>query len=249
MENELGHNVDVISCMVFSIIMGMNLVKTIIYARCSTDETKQDVNNQLQPLRDYAKAMEYELIGEFVDYVSGGDSNRPRFQQMMKDAVQHKFNLILIWSLDRFSREGILNTLSYIKILKRNNVGLKSLQEHWLDTSDSPTAELLLAIMSWVGQQERKRISERTRAGLARAKKQGKKLGRRPKKYDFARIWKEYEKEGSISRTAKLVPYGYGTVYDVIKNNIHNQQQWERFVENGRGRKNPSLEVEEPPVE
>ena len=229
-------------------LKGDNIVKkSVNYGRCSTDDTKQDVDNQLQPLRDYANAMGYEIVEEYVDYVCGADSNRPRFQQMMNDARQHKFDQILIWSLDRFSREGILNTLSYIKTLDKNNVGVKSLQESWLDTSDSPTTELLLAIMSWVAEQERKRISERTKAGLERAKKKGKKLGRHPKKYDFARIWEEYEKEGSINRTAKIVPYGYGTVYDVIKNNIHNQQDWIKFIEKGRGRNSPAFEVEPNP--
>ena len=75
-------------------------------------------------------------------------------------------------------REGISNTLGYLERLKRKGIALKSLQESWLDTRDDGLGQLLLAIFSWVAQQERKRIVERTKAGLERAKKNGKQLGR-----------------------------------------------------------------------
>ena len=80
--------------------------------------------------------------------------------------------------MDRFSREGISNTLGYLEKLGNSGVALKSLQESWLDTSDQGMGKLLIAIMSWVAQQERQRISERTKAGLIRAKADGKSLGR-----------------------------------------------------------------------
>ena len=70
-------------------------------------------------------------------------------------------------------------TLNYLSKLEEYNVGLKSLQESWLDTSDKGLGQLLIAIFSWVARQERERISERTKAGLQRAKANGKSLGRR----------------------------------------------------------------------
>jgi DNA invertase Pin-like site-specific DNA recombinase len=97
---------------------------------------------------------------------------------MLKNAKERKFDIILVWSLDRFSREGISNTLGYLEKLGNSGVALKSLQESWLDTSDQGMGKLLIAIMSWVAQQERQRISERTKAGLIRAKADGKSLGR-----------------------------------------------------------------------
>ena len=148
--------------------------RVVLYVRCSTNETRQDIKNQLHPLREFANLMGYTVVKEYSDYARGGNSNRPGFQTMMTDVRKHKFDLILIWALDRFSRAGILNTLSYLEILKRHRVGLKSLQESWLDTSDSATAELLLSIMAWVAQQERKRLSERVKAGLRNAKNVGK---------------------------------------------------------------------------
>jgi len=141
-------------------------MRVAIYCRCSTDEKRQDINNQLEPLRKYAESLSLNITREYIDYASGGDSNRPQFQLMLQEARRKEFDVILIWALDRFSREGILNTLSYLKTLKQHNVALKSLQESWLDTRDSGMGELLIAIFSWVAQQERQRISERIKAGL-----------------------------------------------------------------------------------
>lgn len=125
-----------------------------------------------------ASALGLEVTGEYIDMASGGNSNRPQFQEMLKDAKDRRFDMILVWSLDRFSREGISNTLHYLEELRKNNVALKSLQESWLDTSDQGIGKLLISIFSWVAEQERKRISERTKAGLVRAKATGKLLGR-----------------------------------------------------------------------
>ena len=161
-------------------------MKVAIYARVSKDEAAsdgslQDPENQLIPMRKFCNAMGWEVSKEFVDRASGGNSNRPQFQTMLAEVRQRHFDLILIWALDRFSREGITNTLSYIKQLKYYKTGLKSLQESWLDTSQEGVAELLLAIMSWVAAEEKRKISERTKAALAKLKASGKKLGR-PKK-------------------------------------------------------------------
>jgi len=141
-------------------------MKAVLYLRVSTDEERQDVNNQREPLTQLAKALNYEIIKEYIDYASGGNSNRPQFQQMLNDSRLHKFDIILVWALDRFSREGILNTLSYLRTLRQHNIALKSLQESWLDTRDEGIGELLLAVFSWVANQEKKRISDRIKAGL-----------------------------------------------------------------------------------
>ena len=154
-------------------------MKVAIYARVSKNDESQDPQNQLNPLRDYAKALDGEVIEEYIDLASGSSSDRENFLRMLNDADRHKFDLLLIWSLDRLTREGISNTLGYLERLKRNCIAIKSLQESWLDTRDQGLGQLLLAIFSWVAQQERMRIVERTLAGLERAKKQGKTLGRK----------------------------------------------------------------------
>jgi len=153
--------------------------KCAIYARVST--TDQNLDNQIESLKTLAALQNSKVVKIYKETVSGGSANRPAFQQMLKEAHLRKFKVIYIWSLDRFSREGIRSTLSYLKRLRDNDVYIKSLQESWLDTSDEGMGTLLIAIFSWMAEQERKRISERTKAGLARSKK---KLGRPKGKKD-----------------------------------------------------------------
>jgi len=159
------------------------MLKVALYARVSKDEASstgalQDPENQLQPMREFCKAMNWEIKKEFIDRASGGTANRPEFQNMLAEVRQRHFDLILVWALDRFSREGMRNTLSYIKQLKEYKTGLRSMQESWLDTSQEGVGELLIAIFAWVAAEEKRRISERTKAGLAKLKAQGVKLGR-----------------------------------------------------------------------
>lgn len=157
-------------------------MKAAFYCRVSKDDKSQDPVNQVGPLRKWATSLNYEVVKEYIEFVSGGNSNRPQFKEMMESARRREFDIILVWSLDRFSREGISNTMHYLEELRKNGVGIKSLQESWLDTSDEGMGHLLIAIFSWVAKQERLRISERTKAGLqiARMKlsKEGRKLGR-----------------------------------------------------------------------
>ena len=153
-------------------------MRIAIYSRVSKDDGTQDPENQLRPLREYAKALNGAVVKEYVDLASGSTSDREHFVGMLEAADKREFDLLLVWSLDRISREGISNTLGYINRLNRAGVALKSLQESWLDTRDEGLGQLLLAIFSWVASQERKRIIERTKAGLAKAKANGVRLGR-----------------------------------------------------------------------
>lgn len=163
-------------------------MKVAIYARVSMDEAFkdkrfQDPLNQIDPLRKWAVSQGWEIAAEYIDKCSGADHNRPEFRRMMNDAMLLKFDTIIVWKLDRFSREGIGHTLAYIKQLQGRNRGLKSMTESWVDISaDNPMAELILAIFSWVASEERKKISERTKLGIQRRKNLGIWKGGRPKK-------------------------------------------------------------------
>lgn len=157
--------------------------KVAVYVRVSKEEADskgrlQDTENQLEPLKKYCEARNFEIKRIFTDRTSGGDSNRPAFKEMFSHVRQGHFKAVIVWSLDRFSREGINNTLSYIKQLKKYSCSLISLQEQWLDTSEEGIGELLLSIMAWVAAEEKRKISERTKAGLEKARKKGKTLGR-----------------------------------------------------------------------
>lgn len=161
-------------------------MRAALYARVSKDEADnsgrlQDPENQLLPMRRYCEAMGWEVSYEFVDRVSGGTSNRPSFKALRSHVRQRHIDVVVVWALDRFSRESVSNTLKYIEELRKYKTALKSMQESWLDTTDGGVGELLLSIFAWVAAEERRRISERTKAGLVRARKAGKRLGRPPK--------------------------------------------------------------------
>ena len=97
---------------------------------------------------------------------------------MFADAHQRRFDLVLFWSLDRFSREGALPTLQHLNQLEQWGVGYKSFTEQYLD-STGLFKDAIVSILATLGKQERVRLSERTKAGLARTKAKGTVLGRK----------------------------------------------------------------------
>lgn len=163
------------------------IIKVAIYCRVSkekesSDNRLQNPDNQLIPLRELCERMGWEIKFEFIEKKSGADSNRPEFKKMLAKVRQHHFDLLLVWSLDRFSREPLLNTFHYLETLKNNNVILKSYSEG-LDTSNmSDTGDLIMMILFWISKNERDRISKRTKAGIQRLKNIGQWKGGRPQK-------------------------------------------------------------------
>ena len=164
-------------------------MKVALYARVSLDESDrdsrqfQDPENQLQPLREWAKSQNWQIVEEYVDRGSGADPNRQRLRDMLQDAMLLRFTNILVWKLDRFSREPLTVVIGRIQKLRERGIGIQSLTESWLNTDkDNPTSEIILAIMSWAASEERRKISERTKAGIARRRAIGQWKGGRPKK-------------------------------------------------------------------
>ena len=88
-------------------------ITVAIYARVSTRAKGQSTDNQLPDLRRYAEAHGWTIYNEYSEE-SGGTANREQLQQLFADAHQRRFDLVLFWSLDRFSREGALSTLQHL---------------------------------------------------------------------------------------------------------------------------------------
>lgn len=150
-------------------------MKIAIYARVST--TKQDNENQLAQLHEFAAKQDWQVFDSYIDQESGSTSDRPEFQRMFADASKRKFDLVLFWALDRFSREGVLDTLQHFNRLEAAGVAYKSYTEPFFD-SCGIFKDAVVAIMATLAKQERVKRAERTRAGLAVARAKGKKLGR-----------------------------------------------------------------------
>lgn len=171
-------------------------MRTVIYARVSTSNKGQDVDNQLEVLREYCKKMNYELIGEYMDEVSGGTSDRPAFKKLFADASKRKFDLVLFWSLDRWTREGTRATIKYFEQLESCGVAFKSYSEQYID-SCGIFKDVVISLLSTLAKQEKIRLSERVRAGLARSTKRG---GRPAIQSELVEKIKALKKQGLSNR-------------------------------------------------
>ncbi len=153
-------------------------LRVAIYARVST-RNKQETENQLRKLREYCDQRDWKISDEYIDQESGGTPDRSGFQRLFEAAHQGAFDLVLFWALDRFSREGVLKTLNYLNELESAGVDFKSYTERYLDSSGI-FKEAILALLATLAKQERVRISERVKAGMDRARAQGKRVSRPP---------------------------------------------------------------------
>lgn len=145
-----------------------------VYLRVSTGE--QSTANQLGELQDLAERRELELVAVYEDVASGAANTRPQFKAMLDGARRGRFRTLLLWSIDRLGRTMAGNCATVLE-LDALGVRVVSFREPWLD-AHGPVRELLVAIFSWVAQQEREQLIARTNAGLARARARGIRLGR-----------------------------------------------------------------------
>lgn len=148
-----------------------------VYARVSTRDRGQDFTNQLLALREFAAKLDWKIVAEYVDEQSAKTGDREQFQRMFEDASKRKFDVLLFWSLDRLSREGVLETLQHLQRLTGYGIAWRSYTEQYLD-STGIFREAVIGILAAIAKQERVRLAERTKAGLERVKREGKRLGR-----------------------------------------------------------------------
>ena len=190
-------------------------VRAALYLRVSKDDHRQTAENQRHALRTYCERAHYEIAHEYVDHESGrrGRAERRAFARLFEDAAQRKFDLVAFWALDRFSREGIRKTIYYLQQLDGYGVRFKSYTEPYLDTSNELVSHILLGVLSYFAELEAKKISERTKAGLARARAEGKALGRPTKLDKYGALLVEMQRRGySQGRMARETGLAYNTV-------------------------------------
>lgn len=194
-------------------------IKTVaLYARVSTRDKGQDTENQLIALREYAGKQGWSIFTEYVDHDRGGKANRTQFQKMFADAEKRQFDLLLFWSLDRFSREGVRDTLNHLQRLTSSGVEWKSFSEQYLD-SVGIFKDAVLAILAVVAKQETVRRSERAAAAIARLRRQKntEHLGRPRVVVDRAKIMQLHQDGQSCRQIASRFGISSATVNRIIR--------------------------------
>ncbi|MGD0957462.1 MAG: recombinase family protein [Candidatus Acidiferrales bacterium] len=186
-------------------------MEVALYVRVSTG--RQEAKNQLSQLRQFAKKQGWKIVREYSDTDSGSKADRKEFKRLFADAAKREFDLVLFWALDRFSREGASQTLAYLNRLENYGVGFRSFTEPYFDSCGA-FKDAILAIMATLAKQERIKISERTIAGLQRARAEGKTLGRPRCEVDLASIrrlrrqgqsWRQVGQELGVSAATALL--------------------------------------------
>src|SRR4051812_45347277 len=175
---------------------------------------------QLRQLRAFAETQGWSIVHEYVDRASGKRGDREQFQKMFAAASKREFDCLLFWSLDRLSREGTVETLNHLQRLTSYGVHYRSFTEQYLD-STGIFKEAVIGILAAVAKQERIRLSERTIAGLERAKVQGR-VGGRPKAEDadprlMAKITRLRDQGVSLRTIAAQSGIAVNTVIRVLR--------------------------------
>lgn len=147
-------------------------MKTAIY--CRTSKTEQNPENQRLELERFAKAMGYDYT--IFEEQESTRKTRPIKNQIFQESLRKKWDLILVWKLDRWAR-SMQELINDLELLRQNNVQFRTLKEN-LSLDNNPANNLMINILSSFAQFERDIIRERTMAGLERARQEGKKLGR-----------------------------------------------------------------------
>ena len=190
--------------------------RAALYTRVSTSDKGQEVENQFIALREFCEREGYEIVVEYADRKTGtkGRGVRSEFDELFKAAEKREFDLVVFWSLDRFSREGITKTVSYLQLLSAYNVGFVSYQEPMLNTDNELISHIVVGVISYFAQFEIKRKSERVKAGQKRAREQGRVIGRPDK---FSQHRKHIEKLLIQGKGKKAIARETGLAYNTAK--------------------------------
>ena len=186
--------------------------RVALYARVST--TDQSTESQLLDLRRYTRERGWTIFKEYCDNgVSGTKDSRPALNELMNSAKKRRFDMVLVWRFDRFAR-STKHLILALEEFKNLGIDFVSYMEN-IDTS-SPLGSAIFTIISAVAQLERDIIAERVKAGLRRAKENGKRLGRPRASVDIEKIHWLRSKGLSLRAIAKVTGISRTTVSDLL---------------------------------
>jgi DNA invertase Pin-like site-specific DNA recombinase len=186
-------------------------VLAAVYARVSTLHNGQDPTMQTRELTEYCQRRGWELFDCYVDEgVSGKKDSRPALNRLMADAHARRFDVVVVWRFDRFSR-SVSHLCRALEIFNALKINFVSMIEQ-IDTT-TPAGTFVFHVLAAVAQSERQTTVERVRAGLRNARAKGKRLGRPTKCVDVDKINALRASGHSWRSIARAMKLSVGTVY------------------------------------
>jgi DNA invertase Pin-like site-specific DNA recombinase len=186
--------------------------RAVIYCRVSTGD--QHLETQLLDLREMAKQRGVEIVREYSDVISGAKAKRPGLEQLMSDAGRHRFDVVLVSAFDRIAR-NVRHFLDVLDELCHLNIQFISLREN-IDTG-GPLGRAMLTIIGAISELERSLIAERIRAGMRRAKLEGRRIGRTPLNINREQVVQDRRSGMSLTQVSKKHRISRASVCRLVK--------------------------------
>jgi DNA invertase Pin-like site-specific DNA recombinase len=186
--------------------------RVAIYCRVSTAD--QHPETQLYDLREMAKQRGYGIVHEYVDTISGAKSKRAGLDQLMADARRNRFDIVLVAAFDRVAR-SVRHFLEILDELNHLGIEFVSLREN-IDTG-GPLGRAMIVIVGAIAELERSLIIERVRAGMRRAKLEGRRIGRAPLNIDREEVVRDRRSGLSLRKVARKHGISRASVCRLVK--------------------------------
>jgi DNA invertase Pin-like site-specific DNA recombinase len=186
--------------------------KVVLYLRVSSID--QHPETQLHDLEVMAQQRGLEIVQRYTDRITGTRARRQGLDQMMADARRHRFDIVMVWASDRVAR-SVRHFLEVLDELNHLGIEFISFREQ-LDTS-GPLGRAVVVIIGAIAELERSLIVERVRAGMRRAKLEGRHIGRRPLDLDRTAVVRDRQRGLSLTEVAKAHRCSRGLVSKILK--------------------------------
>lgn len=185
--------------------------RAVIYTRVSTGD--QHPETQFYDPCELAKQRRYEIVHEYTDTISGAKSKRPGLDQLLADGRRHRFDIVLVAAFDRVAR-NVRHFLEVLDELSHLNIEFVSLREN-IDTG-GPLGRAMVVIVGAIAELEKSLIVERVKAGMRRAKLEGRRIGRAPLNVDRGAIVRDRLAGLSLTEVAKKHRVSRATVCRLV---------------------------------
>jgi DNA invertase Pin-like site-specific DNA recombinase len=186
--------------------------RVTLYMRVSTVD--QHPETQLHDLRGLAAQRGFQIVQEYTDKISGVKAKRPGLDQLLADARRGKFDVVMVWAFDRLAR-SVRHFLEVLDDLNHHNIEFVSFREN-VDTG-GPLGRAMVIIIGAIAELERNLIIERVRAGMRRARLEGRRIGREPLDVDRPAVLRDRARGLSLAELATLYRISRSSVCRVIR--------------------------------